>query len=83
LTNILKKYQANTKFDLITFSFFLESIPNKEERRKNMPPTEEEEVELSPCLCLIYILSVLIMYPYLSELQENNPDFFTIVVLLS
>jgi len=50
-----------------------------------MPLTEEEEeeVELSPCLCLIYILSVLIMYPYLSELQENNPDFFAIVVLLS
>jgi hypothetical protein len=44
-------------------------------------PLTEEEVELSPCLCLIYILSVLIMYPYLSELQENNPDKFKDLIL--
>lgn len=51
-------------------------------RRRNYDHEEEESV-LSPCLCLGYLVSVLIMYPYLQELQENNPDFYTIVLLLT
>jgi len=50
--------------------------------RRNNDYDDEESV-LSPCLCLGYLISVLIMYPYYQELQENNPDFFAIVLLLS